>query len=589
MKFFKKIISAVLTLLIIISPVLPCYAAYENTYKNTGDNARDIIGVALTQIGYTEGKNDNTKYGEWYGLNYNPWCAMFVSWCANQAGIPKTVVPSHASCDIGLSWFKSHNKFENASYYGGDYVPVAGDIVYFGVPGDSTHVGIVYKVNDSVLTDIEGNSAGKVQTVNYKLNSPYILGYGTPDYEEISYGYTAGDYTTTAELLNVRAQPTTDSRIISQVEYGTLLTITDFYGNWGKTTVNGQNGWVFMTYCKKCNNEIRFDAAGGEDAPESVFKTEQVGIILPLEVPVRQGYSFLGWSGTNDALYPEYHAGDKFISDTVTTLYAIWQPDSVRTRVYTDENAYFTVTEKNGVTRIYIYTEKDYSVSYISLDGIQQILLGDSTDYLIEISDKSNHTVEVKTSENPVVWLNPFNDISESNWFYAPIGYCYSCGFFKGKSDLLFAPNDFTVRKNTVVVLGKVYEAVSGNIIADSNTCDFSDVEKNSYYEKYVQWASENGIAGGIGNGLFGIDSNVTRAQIVLMLKNLCQLLGMDVSVDKTAVNGVFDIEDAGDWATEGLCWAVTRGLMSVSTDKINPCGYATRAQIAQMLYNLFR
>ena len=36
--------------------------------------------------------NDNniTPYGQWYGMNSEPWCAMFVSWCAHYAGVLNT-------------------------------------------------------------------------------------------------------------------------------------------------------------------------------------------------------------------------------------------------------------------------------------------------------------------------------------------------------------------------------------------------------------------------------------------------------------------------------------------------------------------
>ncbi len=63
--------------------------AYPNTWKNTGNQIEDLIGVAMTQVGYygTEW-GTGTKYGAWYGGNMTmqPWCGMFVSWCGNQAG-----------------------------------------------------------------------------------------------------------------------------------------------------------------------------------------------------------------------------------------------------------------------------------------------------------------------------------------------------------------------------------------------------------------------------------------------------------------------------------------------------------------------
>ena len=39
------------------------------TYDLTGNKASDIIGVAKTQEGYTEGRNNNTVFGAWFGCN----------------------------------------------------------------------------------------------------------------------------------------------------------------------------------------------------------------------------------------------------------------------------------------------------------------------------------------------------------------------------------------------------------------------------------------------------------------------------------------------------------------------------------------
>ena len=46
----------------------PGGAEFTNTYRNTGNQRADIIGVALTQMGYRELPTNDTKYGDWYGL-----------------------------------------------------------------------------------------------------------------------------------------------------------------------------------------------------------------------------------------------------------------------------------------------------------------------------------------------------------------------------------------------------------------------------------------------------------------------------------------------------------------------------------------
>lgn len=119
-----------------------------------------VAEIAKSQIGYTETGNNDTMYGKWYGLNNQPWCAMFVSWCYSQAGQVQKIAAStkkgFASCDAGLKWFTKKNKL----------VPTgqaqSGDIVFFQFDADAQpdHVGIVVK-NDGkkFLWCIEGNTA----------------------------------------------------------------------------------------------------------------------------------------------------------------------------------------------------------------------------------------------------------------------------------------------------------------------------------------------------------------------------------------------------------------------------------------------
>ena len=200
----KKIVATILAFAIIVcavpfSPlVVEAYSsAYPNTHTNTGNQLEDIIAVAESQVGYTY--SSGTKYGASFGSSFTSahWCAMFVSWCADQAGIPTSIIPKHADCDEGMNWFKSNGRWQDGEYYGGTYIPQRGDIVYYSNDfdqSDSTHVGIVVGVSGNYLQVIEGNtsdgsyslSTSKVclHTNNNKrtLNHGYVLGYGTPDY-----------------------------------------------------------------------------------------------------------------------------------------------------------------------------------------------------------------------------------------------------------------------------------------------------------------------------------------------------------------------------------------------------------------------
>ena len=120
-----------------------------------------ILEVARQELGYEESGNNNTKYGKWFGLNNQPWCAIFVSWCYDKAGLVDKVAAEtkkgFASCDAGLKWFAKKGKI----------VPVGeaqeGDIVFFQFDTDAQpdHVGIVEKNMKRLkaLKTIEGNTS----------------------------------------------------------------------------------------------------------------------------------------------------------------------------------------------------------------------------------------------------------------------------------------------------------------------------------------------------------------------------------------------------------------------------------------------
>jgi hypothetical protein len=111
----RRLMCIVLVLITLFSLVpesmVTVHAAYENTHRNTGDQRADLIGVALTQVGYREGSRNYTKYGVWYGSPNMAWCGAFISWCANQAGIPSSIMYYHAYCPYGVNWFRNQGAF----------------------------------------------------------------------------------------------------------------------------------------------------------------------------------------------------------------------------------------------------------------------------------------------------------------------------------------------------------------------------------------------------------------------------------------------------------------------------------------------
>lgn len=140
----------------------------------------EIVEEVRKYIGYTEGKNNDTIFGTWYGLPNQPWCAMFISYCANEVGISQDIIKRFASCTAGFNWFKEKGQATREHI-----TPKPGDIIFFvWSQNESTpdHVGLVEYVENNKVHTIEGNRSDKVQRFEYDLDSWKIYGYAQPDY-----------------------------------------------------------------------------------------------------------------------------------------------------------------------------------------------------------------------------------------------------------------------------------------------------------------------------------------------------------------------------------------------------------------------
>ena len=136
-----------------------------------------LVTIAKSQLGNEGGQ----KFWSWYGFDSREeWCACFVSWCADQAGlIQKEVVPKFSVCTDGVALFQAKRKWQ-----GGGSVPTPGSLIFFdwNQDGASDHVGIVESCDGTTVHTIEGNSGDAVKQNSYTVNSQSILGYGLVAY-----------------------------------------------------------------------------------------------------------------------------------------------------------------------------------------------------------------------------------------------------------------------------------------------------------------------------------------------------------------------------------------------------------------------
>jgi hypothetical protein len=129
------------------------------------------IGATFADKHYKEGPNNDTMFGQWYGLNHEAWCAMFVSYCYWKAGVANLVAAESpkgfAGCVAGLRWFTNHKRIVPNTSAG------IADLAFMNFDGGRTpqHVGLVMSNNLKLkqLHTIEGNTKDGV----YYRTRPY--------------------------------------------------------------------------------------------------------------------------------------------------------------------------------------------------------------------------------------------------------------------------------------------------------------------------------------------------------------------------------------------------------------------------------
>lgn len=118
-----------------------------------------VVAQALGQMGFTEEDDEHTPFGERYGYPNGYWCDMFVSWCADEAGVSEEAFPRSVNCARHCRTFTALGRYHASASRGGTYLPQQGDLVLFhNDSGRIHHIGLVLYVEEETLFTVEGNT-----------------------------------------------------------------------------------------------------------------------------------------------------------------------------------------------------------------------------------------------------------------------------------------------------------------------------------------------------------------------------------------------------------------------------------------------
>ncbi len=337
--FGKKALSMLLVALMVVS-IFPMTKieveaasppqTHPNTYKNTGNQVDDIIGVAKTQVGYYAASGNRLINKYYNGVH---WCQAFISFCARQANIPENVIPSGITCRTV--------KNNMTKYYGAvphtnkDYKPQPGDLMFFG-PDARDHVALVIWSNGNKVHVIEGNiTAG---------NTSRVL-----EWDRNIWGKTPGSSVVPTEYVTPKYKNTTPpppptpgtpglNAIASDMAVGKNITLTWSAASnaaWYRVTVSGAESKQMDVSGTSANITLNnvgtynfsvkaFNSANIGGSPSSTIsctthpkctvtikdyngkeiekKYVDYGGDISIQAPSREGYTFQGWDGSTHGI-----------------------------------------------------------------------------------------------------------------------------------------------------------------------------------------------------------------------------------------------------------------------------------------------
>ena len=186
----------------------------------------------------------------------------------------------------------------------------------------------------------------------------------------------------------------------------------------------------------------------------------------------------------------------------------------------TDEADETDADEDSGIQVPALITEEH--ISYISGQG--NGILNPNGELTRAAAAQILYNLMTDTSMGPLEGTS-FSDVSEDDWYYAPVTVLASWGVIDGFEDGTFCPNDSVTREQFVKMLSAFFETESG---ADLSV--YSDYTENWAYD-YVVNAVSKGWLSGYPDGTIRQENAVTRAEAITIIN---RALGRSASADET-------------------------------------------------------
>ncbi len=171
-----------------------------------------------------------------------------------------------------------------------------------------------------------------------------------------------------------------------------------------------------------------------------------------------------------------------------------------------------------------------------------------------------------------------FSDMPDkSHWSYAALNSAVETGLLTGSGGMIKPGNNLT-RAEMATILVRAY-----NLTQKADISMYKDVAEDAWYHEYMQKACAKGLFKGDDSMKLNPENNITRQEVFVVLGRALNLKDEDAS----NLSEFADKDNIATWAKGATAAMVKNNYIKGSGDKINPTNNITRAEFAQIMYNL--
>ena len=175
-----------------------------------------------------------------------------------------------------------------------------------------------------------------------------------------------------------------------------------------------------------------------------------------------------------------------------------------------------------------------------------------------------------------------FTDLSKYGWAKKQIEVLASKGIITGTGKNIYSPQKNITRADFITLLVKTLG------LASQEKYSFDDVKSGDYYYEAVAAAKSLGITQGVGGNKFNPKAQITRQDMMVMVTKALKAANKIKTSSGYDISGYTDSLKVSGYAKESIETLIKEGIITGSNNSINPTGFATRAEVAAVMYKLY-